>query len=131
MTGTLRWPRFTIVCNDGKIFLWARSPVAPKKTSASDWDAFMVNSLLPGLFYVAAELETHRREQLVLMLYSMMYTLKFPAESFLTTILVSFSYILSTLPLPYGDKSWDRRPYAATLAADHGVLRRVHPLSQL
>jgi len=63
----------------------------------------MVTSLLPVLFYVAAELETYRREQLVLMLYSMMYTLKFPAESFVPTILVSFSYILSTLPLPYGD----------------------------
>jgi hypothetical protein len=28
----------------------------------------MVTSLLPVLFYVAAELETYRREQLVLML---------------------------------------------------------------
>jgi len=40
ITGTLRWPRFTMACNVGKIFLWARSPVAPKKTKASEcWSA--------------------------------------------------------------------------------------------
>ena len=36
MTDTLRFPRLTIACNDGKIFLYARSPVAPKKTRASE-----------------------------------------------------------------------------------------------
>ena len=36
MTGTSSVPRFTIACSDGKIFLYARSPVAPKNTSASD-----------------------------------------------------------------------------------------------
>src|SRR5882762_3828120 len=36
MTGTFRCPRLTIAWSAGKIFLWARSPVAPKKTSASD-----------------------------------------------------------------------------------------------
>ena len=36
MTGTLRSPRAAIDCSAGKIFLNARSPVAPKKTSASE-----------------------------------------------------------------------------------------------
>src|ERR1700751_3844670 len=45
MTGTLRWPRFTIACSAGKIFLYARSPVAPKKTRASDWESLIVLSL--------------------------------------------------------------------------------------
>src|ERR1017187_8558729 len=36
MTGTLRCPRFTIACSAGKIFFFERSPVAPKKTRASD-----------------------------------------------------------------------------------------------
>src|SRR5271156_2766703 len=36
ITGTFRFPRFTMACSAGKIFLCARSPVAPKKTSASD-----------------------------------------------------------------------------------------------
>ena len=34
--GTSRWPRRIIACSAGKIFLNARSPVAPKNTSASD-----------------------------------------------------------------------------------------------
>src|SRR5580692_9233775 len=41
MIGTFRCPRFTIACSDGKIFLYARSPVAPKKTSASEWKLAM------------------------------------------------------------------------------------------
>ena len=36
MTGTFSRPRLTMVCSAGKIFLYARSPVAPKKTRASD-----------------------------------------------------------------------------------------------
>ena len=36
MTGTLRSPRLAIACSAGKIFLYARSPVAPKNTSASE-----------------------------------------------------------------------------------------------
>src|SRR4029450_3533822 len=55
------------------------------------------------------------------MLYSMMYTLKFPTESFVPTILVSFSYILSTLPLPYGDNRSEyrkiKRPFPPTARA--------------
>src|SRR5271154_6470797 len=35
MTGTSRNPRWTMPWREGKIFLYARSPVAPKKTSAS------------------------------------------------------------------------------------------------
>src|SRR5262245_65473152 len=35
MTGTVRNPRRIMPWSDGKIFLYARSPVAPKKTSAS------------------------------------------------------------------------------------------------
>src|SRR5262245_5504361 len=65
MTGTLRWPRLIMACNDGKIFLWARSPVAPKKTNASEWGAFILSSSLCGFFQMPAKLITHRREQLV------------------------------------------------------------------
>ena len=36
ITGTLRVPRLTIACRAGKIFLKARSPVAPKKTKVSE-----------------------------------------------------------------------------------------------
>ena len=35
-TGASSRPRFTIACRAGKIFLKARSPVAPKITNASD-----------------------------------------------------------------------------------------------
>src|SRR4029077_4623063 len=65
MTGTLRWPRLIMACNDGKIFLWARSPVAPKKTSASEWGTFIMSSSLGGFFQMSAKLVTHRGEQLV------------------------------------------------------------------
>jgi hypothetical protein len=34
--GTFRTPSLIILCRAGKIFLWARSPVAPKKTNASE-----------------------------------------------------------------------------------------------
>ena len=36
MTGTLRFPRWIMCCKDGKICLYAKSPVAPKNTRASD-----------------------------------------------------------------------------------------------
>src|SRR4029450_11936518 len=65
MTGTLRWPRLIMACNDGKIFLCARSPVAPKKTSASEWGTFIMSSSFGGFFQVPAELVAHRGEQLV------------------------------------------------------------------
>src|SRR4030095_11521113 len=65
MTGTLRWPRLIIACSDGKIFLCARSPVAPKKTSASEWGTFIASSSLGGFFQVPAELVAHRGEQFV------------------------------------------------------------------
>ncbi len=35
ITGTFRWPRRTMPWSAGKIFLYARSPLAPKKTRAS------------------------------------------------------------------------------------------------
>src|SRR5262249_1141962 len=41
MTGMFRWSRFTSACSAGKIILYARSPVAPKKTRASDWGLLM------------------------------------------------------------------------------------------
>jgi hypothetical protein len=44
MTGTSRWPCLTIAWSAGKTFLWARSPVAPKNTNASDWGAPIVSS---------------------------------------------------------------------------------------
>src|SRR6266478_1663676 len=65
MTGTLRWPRLIIACNDGNIFLCARSPVAPKKTRASEWETFMLSSSFGRFFQMSTELITHRREQLV------------------------------------------------------------------
>src|SRR5262249_14622527 len=67
-TGTFRWPRRTIPCSAGKIFLYARSPVAPKKTRAAELDSFMLDSLFRGFFEMSTELETHRREQLVLII---------------------------------------------------------------
>src|SRR5215831_9048787 len=68
ITGTLSRPRRAIPCNAGKIFLYARSPVAPKKTRASELDSFMFDSSFRGFFEMSAELETHRREQLVLII---------------------------------------------------------------
>src|SRR5262252_3444634 len=65
MTGTLRCPRLTIACSAGKIFLYARSPVAPKKTRASEWEPCIASSSCGGLFQVSAELVTHGREQFV------------------------------------------------------------------
>src|SRR5713101_2656646 len=44
MTGMSRWPRFAIACSAGKIFLNARSPVAPKKTRASEWPSLIASS---------------------------------------------------------------------------------------
>src|SRR5262245_5530784 len=75
MTGTSRWPRLIIACRAGKIFLCARSPVAPKNTSASECDVSMLVSprliqrctgLLAGLLQMPAEAEAHRRQELVL-----------------------------------------------------------------
>src|ERR1700681_960814 len=37
-----QWPRLTMACRAGKIFLRARSPVAPKKTNASEWGIVIV-----------------------------------------------------------------------------------------
>ena len=39
--GMSRSPRRVSACSAGKIFLYARSPVAPKKTNASDLDTVM------------------------------------------------------------------------------------------
>src|SRR5262245_23859028 len=44
MIGTFRCPRRIIACSEGKIFLYARSPVAPKKTSASEREPCMETS---------------------------------------------------------------------------------------
>src|SRR5262245_8037018 len=66
-TGTSRWPRFAIACSAGKIFLYARSPVAPKNTRASEGLVLIAALRLfrRRLFDVAAELVAHGREQLV------------------------------------------------------------------
>src|SRR5256714_14840744 len=67
MTGTSSRPCCTIACNDGKIFLYARSPVAPKKTSASERGASIIVSLrLRRLLEVPTELEAHGGQKLVL-----------------------------------------------------------------
>src|SRR5712691_7403874 len=42
-----RWPRRIIACRAGKICLYARSPVVPKKTSASEREA-VIRHLLWG-----------------------------------------------------------------------------------
>src|SRR5215470_18418009 len=65
MTGTCRCPRWTIACRAGKIFLYARSPVAPKKTRASEWATFIASSSCGGFFQVSTELIAQRREQFV------------------------------------------------------------------
>src|SRR5262245_63161630 len=62
MTGMSSEPRRIIACNAGKIFLWARSPVAPKKTSASEWSAMGLARLF---LEVTAETEPHRRLDLL------------------------------------------------------------------
>src|SRR5262249_6763476 len=61
ITGMSRVPRRTIAWSAGKIFLYARSPVAPKKTRASDCSAIGLSLLLE----VPAEPETHRRLHLL------------------------------------------------------------------
>src|SRR5262245_24734854 len=66
MMGTRSFPRLAIACRAGKIFLYARSPVAPNSTSASDWAELIAASLGCGLLHVSPEFETHRRKQLVL-----------------------------------------------------------------
>src|SRR5262245_24542477 len=58
-----RVPRRTIAYSAGKICLCARSPVAPKKTSASDWSMAMGSPCL--LLEVAAEAESHGRLDLL------------------------------------------------------------------
>ncbi len=45
MTGVSRWPRLIIAWSDGKIFLYARSPVAPKNTRASELEWLIAGSL--------------------------------------------------------------------------------------
>src|SRR5262249_49005464 len=65
MTGTVRCPRLTIACSAGKIFLYARSPVAPKKTRASEWESCIASSSGGGFFQVSTELIAQRREQFV------------------------------------------------------------------
>src|SRR5215510_8320387 len=70
MTGVFKWPRFAMACSDGKIFLYARSPVAPKNTSASEWGLLIMGSsalrlVARALLEMSTELVAHRREQLV------------------------------------------------------------------
>src|SRR2546428_2126725 len=65
MTGTLRCPRCTIACSAGKIFLDARSPVAPKKTRASAWETCIASSSFGGFFQVSTELIAQSREQFI------------------------------------------------------------------
>src|SRR4029453_4811388 len=61
ITGMSSVPRRTIACSAGKIFLYARSPVAPKNTSASDCSAMGLALLLE----MSAEPESHRRLDLL------------------------------------------------------------------
>src|SRR5437879_7240805 len=61
ITGMSRRSRFVIEYSAGKIFLYARSPVAPKKTNASDRSSMSARPLLA----VAAELLAHGGEDLV------------------------------------------------------------------
>src|SRR5215471_660793 len=65
MTGTFKCPRLTIACSAGKIFLYARSPVAPKKTRASEWEPCIASSSCGGLFQMSTELIAQRREQFI------------------------------------------------------------------
>src|SRR5262252_8418781 len=65
MTGMSRWPRWIIACKAGKIFLYARSPVAPKNTRASECISLIVPTSRDFL-EMSAEPESHRREELVL-----------------------------------------------------------------
>src|SRR2546430_7199676 len=65
MTGTLRCPRCTIACSAGKIFLYARSPVAPKKTRASAWETCIASSSCGGFFQMSPELIAQSREQFI------------------------------------------------------------------
>src|SRR5215468_3568242 len=62
-----RLPRLIMACKAGKIFLYARSPVAPKNTRASECISLIVPSLR-NLFEMATESESHRREELVLII---------------------------------------------------------------
>src|SRR5262245_40649866 len=63
ITGTLRSPRLTMLYSDGKTFLWARSPDAPKNTRASEGTGLDAISVL--LLVVAAELLAHGREDAI------------------------------------------------------------------
>src|SRR6476620_6084495 len=62
MTRQSSLPRRAIACSAGKIFLYARSPLAPKKTRASD-RGFSIRLLLLD---VSAEAKAHGGEHLVL-----------------------------------------------------------------
>src|SRR5262245_39139469 len=61
ITGMSSVPRRTIACSAGKICLYARSPVAPKNTKASECSAMA----LPLLLEVPAEPQSHRRLDLL------------------------------------------------------------------
>src|SRR5262252_6617074 len=67
ITGMSRWPRLIIACKAGKIFLYARSPVAPKNTRASEFVSLIVPSSR-DLLEMSAESESHRRQELVLII---------------------------------------------------------------
>src|SRR5262245_37598473 len=61
ITGMSSVPRRTIACSAGKICLYAKSPVAPKNTSASDCSAMGLALLLE----MSAEPQSHRRLDLL------------------------------------------------------------------
>ncbi len=52
--GTSRWPRLIIACSAGKIFLYAKSPMAPKKIRASEWEFLIANLLFTQRYLPAA-----------------------------------------------------------------------------
>src|SRR5690242_24494 len=71
MTGKSSLPRLAMAWSAGKIFLYARSPVAPNTTSASERGrcvCFIVPASLPGslLFDMSAKTEAHGGQHLVL-----------------------------------------------------------------
>ena len=67
MIGTSRWPRFTIACSDGKDLLVGQiARGAEEDQCVGTWGIHLLSLPSCRLLHVAAELEAHRREQLVL-----------------------------------------------------------------
>src|ERR1035441_6796254 len=65
MTGTLSTPRLVIAYSAGKICWCAKSPLAPKNTSASDDAPSLFGSISAGFLVVSPELLAHGGEQTI------------------------------------------------------------------